>query len=296
MAAKPFSSTEPGGMFAYIDKFQAIVAELEVIDPTGYTDRQKKMTLLTNIRHAEGISHLVQKCRDEYNMSFDDCAAYIRQNAMFIDKIIQGKTPARLLHVHERSPEPNLDPEQKSVDEVSRLFHSMATEEGLEQTYQIFSTKTFRQSLSIPDVIWNELEPMLKDKINEIRAKVRENRKQKEKPKSEKLPNQYPSMKTKETLANLVSSVANLGLDDFDNETDDDMMVSSVFMARTFLPVDPPEMTSGPSDPPETSDNTPEPLMEVKAHFEYSMLPKFQDKVYAISDGGGRLMCFGQVC
>ena len=65
---KPFSSNEPGGMAAYIDQFQAYVGELDTIAPMEYSDSKKERMLLANIRDAEGVAHLVQKCRDDYTM------------------------------------------------------------------------------------------------------------------------------------------------------------------------------------------------------------------------------------
>ena len=46
---QPYSAREPGGMAAYIDKFQAYIAELETMIPADYTNARKKRLLLTNI-------------------------------------------------------------------------------------------------------------------------------------------------------------------------------------------------------------------------------------------------------
>ena len=96
---KPFSSKEPGGMAAYIDQFQTYIGELDTIAPTEYSDSKKKGTLLANIRDAEGVAHLVQRCRDDVTMSYDACAAYLRKNAILIDHTTNVKPPRRLLHV-----------------------------------------------------------------------------------------------------------------------------------------------------------------------------------------------------
>ena len=47
------------------------MAELETINPTEYTDYRKKKILLSNIRHAKGVAHLIPKCRDEKNITYD---------------------------------------------------------------------------------------------------------------------------------------------------------------------------------------------------------------------------------
>ena len=65
MAHTPFTNNDTGGMASYIDKFQAYVAELETIAPTDYSDFKLKRMLLSNIKSAFGIQHLIQKCRDD---------------------------------------------------------------------------------------------------------------------------------------------------------------------------------------------------------------------------------------
>src|SRR6476620_12509230 len=131
----------------------------------------------------------------------------------------------------------------------------------------MFNTKTVRESLSIPEAIWSELEPMIKDKITEIRAKVREKRKEKEqaKLKSEKIPNQYPSMKNRESVVNMVSKLTELSMEDADDDTDDDMIKSSVFMARSY------RVTNDSSQNDDSSQD-----IVVRAHFEYTLIPEFQ--------------------
>jgi hypothetical protein len=44
------------------------------------------------------------------------------------------------------------------------------------QTYQSFNNKTIRTSLRSPDGVWHALEPALKEQINAIRTRVREER------------------------------------------------------------------------------------------------------------------------
>ena len=85
--ANPYSSKSPGGMEEYIDTFQATMEQIDVLDPTTFSDVRKKRTLLKNVRHVTTIAHLVQKCRDDVTMSFDETAAYLRQNSILIDSL-----------------------------------------------------------------------------------------------------------------------------------------------------------------------------------------------------------------
>ena len=142
----------------------------------------------------------------------------------------------------------------------------------------MFNTKTFRESLGIPSLIWAELEPPIKDRINEIRAGIKAKcdisypspaKHESSKPylpKNDKMPNQYPTMKS--TVANLVNSLADLTVDS-DNDTDNEAMDVKTYMTKTWIPIDPP------SD-----------ILDVRAHFEYIDHPMFKDTIYAISDGG----------
>ena len=83
---RPFSNKDFGGMQSYIDHFQAYIGELESIAPSEYSDSRKKRMLLNNIRNAEGVAHLIQKCRDDDSMTYEDCAAYLRKYAFLIDQ------------------------------------------------------------------------------------------------------------------------------------------------------------------------------------------------------------------
>ena len=79
---------------------------------------------MTNIRHADGVAHLIQRCRDDKDMTYDQCAAYLRENALYIDRLNQAKTPSRLMLVQDKDAEP--ESEEKSPEDVLRLFHTMA--------------------------------------------------------------------------------------------------------------------------------------------------------------------------
>ena len=141
---KPFSSKEPGGMAAYIDQFQAYNGELDTIAPVEYSDSKKKRMLLANIRDAEGVAHLIQKCRDDEAMSYDSCAAYLRKNAILIDHTTRVKPPRKLMHVSDHyDSDRDEKPTTMSMEAVTKLFHSMSQESGVKNTYQMFKSKTF---------------------------------------------------------------------------------------------------------------------------------------------------------
>src|SRR5687768_6426191 len=106
-----------------------------------------KKLLLTNVRSASGIAHLIQKCRDNEYMSFNASAAYLRQNAILIDYASTSKPPTRLMHVDQE--------EQKgmTLESAAKRFHTMAEQDGLEFTYKVLNTRLLRENLSIPPSI-----------------------------------------------------------------------------------------------------------------------------------------------
>ena len=82
-----------------------------------------------------------------------------------------------------------------------------------------------------------------------------------------------------------VTAMAELALSDEEDKTDDDMVVSSAFMART-LPV---------NDHPGDFSINPDNILEVRAHFEYSFIPELQSKLNAISDSGADSCILGKM-
>jgi hypothetical protein len=147
----------------------------------------------------------------------------------------------------------------------------------------MFNNKPFRESLSIPDRIWNELEPSIKDKIMAIRANIRK-KNNTSKPR-QTIPCQYPTM-TKDTMLNLVSTMADCILDDNDEDTDDDFLHNtSAMMVRVS------------HDTPlnEVYEEKLEQDIEVRAHFEYTKHPELKSKFYAISDSGADSCVLGSI-
>ena len=72
--------------------------------------------------------------------------------------------------------------QMKTLEETSQLFTEYAIKKGLDHAYRFFNVRQNRESLSIPNSIWKELEPSIREQISVIRTKLRE----KYAPKSEK--------------------------------------------------------------------------------------------------------------
>ena len=226
--------------------------------------------LLSNIKTASGITHLIQKCRDDEDMTYAQTAAYLRKNAILLDHSNALKPSPRLMHVS------NDEEHSKNLEEVSKLFHTIALESGIEPAYRMFNARSFRDAMTIPTDIWKELEPAIKDKINEIRKKTRESDHPKPKLSFTDIPKQYPNVQPRATIANLVNSLGDMDIGD-GNDIDDDAMQSHAFMvkARVFM---------GP-----VSD-----VLDVSAHFDSCNTDLFNNSVYAISDGGADSCILGK--
>jgi hypothetical protein len=87
-------------------------------------------------------------------------------------------------------------------------------------------------------------------------------------------------MKPKATLANLVNSIADMAIQDSDDEETDDEILAPTYsyMVKTRVSIDPP------SD-----------VIDVKAHFEYGESANIKDTNYAISDGGADSCILGKM-
>ena len=277
IAQKPYTNNTPGGLGSYIDHFQAHIGELETIVPNEYTDAKKKRLLLSNIREADGVAHLLQKCRDDPSMSLETCATYIKEYAALVEKTNQVKPPRSLMHVaesYESDSDHKHEPSTKTMDEVCKIFHTMSKATGLKSAYNTFKSRDFRESLYIPQAIWEELEPSLQEEV--LKAKNKAKEKQAKSNNVSKIPDQYPSKRNQESIINLCTSVAEMGFDDEDS-TVDEAITSHAYMAKTVR-LDP-QGLSAPSDDSEQ-------VIQVRAHLEYRRQSWYPNKVYAIADGG----------
>ena len=172
----------------------------------------------------------------------------------------------------------------------------MMKEEGPIVTYNVFNTRVFRESMSIPDKIWAALDIPLKEKINEIQKKLKEQKVQKQEHLSkDRIPSQYPSMKNKESLINMVSAFNTLDKSDDEDDTDDEAVLrTSAYMVRSRTSSIPYKKSYPPGHVFGPTNGDSDDVIEVKAHFEYSLHQEFLNKVYAISDGGADSCILGK--
>ena len=90
-------------MVKFIDDLQSYIVDIEAIAPGDYTDDRKKRLLLSNVQPAPGISHLIQKYRDNEYMTYQYCASYLREKAFLFDHTNTTKPNSRLMHVEDKS-------------------------------------------------------------------------------------------------------------------------------------------------------------------------------------------------
>jgi hypothetical protein len=81
-----YKPNQTGGLASYLAKFLAAFHELEILGGEIYSDVQKKRSLMKNVQGVTGMSHLVQKCRGNFEcMTFDGMAQYLRENSKNIE-------------------------------------------------------------------------------------------------------------------------------------------------------------------------------------------------------------------
>ena len=171
----------------------------------------------------------------------------------------------------------------------------MTEEDGIETTFRCFNARSFRDRLGIPTPIWNEMEPAICEKVNEIRAKLKQKRPNTP-PRSSKseIPAQYPTMKSKDTIANLVNSLGDMDLGE-DSDTDDDILQTSAYMVKQKVSIDPCGDSDGELEiRTHLNLDPPSDVIDLRAHFEYEDSPHLRNVIYAISDGGADSCILGK--
>ena len=106
-------------------------------------------------------------------MTYEQCTKYLRSNSILIDSHNAIKAPSKLMHVEKQKEKYN---KYTTVEHVSKIFHTMALEHGYKNTYNMFNTQTFRESLNILAALWTELEPEIREKIVEARIRAKAKR------------------------------------------------------------------------------------------------------------------------
>ena len=80
-------------------------------------------------------------------MTYEDTAKYLRSNSILIDGNKYAKPPSRLMNVEDTNKKDYKS--QKNMEQVVKLFYTMAENNGYKNTYNMFNTKSFRDSLMI---------------------------------------------------------------------------------------------------------------------------------------------------
>ena len=132
----PYSSIQPGGLVGFIDQFMTALHELEILQNEEYSDSAKKRFLLKNIKGVHGAAHLVQKCRDDFTVSFEKMTQYLQENS----KNIEGENPSRKRLMVAASEEEQSGERQThtylTLQETSDLFESVARESSVFNAYK----------------------------------------------------------------------------------------------------------------------------------------------------------------
>ena len=149
------------GIADYIDKFQTWMEELEALGTRNYQDADKKRTLLRNLKSDTRLLSLIQICQDDVFKDFESTANYLRENGTSLDRTLKNtdSTTSKMLKT-----EKTLD-----LDECLKIVQKLSQESSLIKAYNTLKSPMVRESLKIPDEIWFQLEPKIKERILEIR-------------------------------------------------------------------------------------------------------------------------------
>ena len=204
----------------------------------------------------------------------------------------------------------DIEPEPMTLVEGRTIFNVKAQEMGKEVAYYCFNTQQFRQSLSIPDPIWRELEPSIRQECMEARKRA----KAKMRPgggrppgynnptaalhppsttsgtpsgtPAASIPAQYPTKvhkvtqeETQDAMVNLCETLGDLttGILEDGSDTDDE----------AFAAFGPPSSFIGMVQREDADE-----VIEVRAHLEY----RANGQVYGFSDSGADSTVCGKHC
>ena len=161
-----------------------------------------------------------------------------------------------------------------TLEECFKVVQNLTSEMSLSKAVAALQSSTVRASLSIPNEIWYELEPQLKERITTIRNEIRKkkaqqaNKKPEKPPDSSTIPSQYPSV----TAAQVNAMLAKLHIGS-DNEmsssegSTDDEILHNVMHTQVIREVH-------------------EQDLEVRAHLEHVINYSGSAQAYAILDRG----------
>ena len=116
---------------------------------------------------------------------------------------------------------------EPTVEECVSVVQNLISETSLTHVYNALQGKTFRDRLNILGPIWQQLEPQLKEKINEIKAAIR--KKKSSSDSTTKLPPQYPT--TPDPISALLATVDSTMCSDneSDGTTDNEALQARAF-------------------------------------------------------------------
>ena len=171
---KPYSLNTSGGLVAFVDTFQTSIEELGTLHLSYAPDEFKRDLLIDTLRPLPECVYMVDHITDN-QLDFSEACAYLREKALFTGLL---QTPSRRKFQKATIEEFNTVEEETGDDDVKKMFNTvsqLATETG-QPLSQLFSTMTssptMRESMRIPDALWNKLSVEIKKEINRIRQEA----------------------------------------------------------------------------------------------------------------------------
>ena len=171
---KPYSTNIQGGLVAFVDTFQTSIEELGTLHLSYAPDTFKRDLLIDTLRPLPECVYMVDHITDNH-LDFSAACAYLREKALF-SGMHQSSGRRKFHKVVTEDESVHEDTSEDNVTKVFTTVTQLASETG-QSLSQVFSTMTasptLRESMRIPDALWDKLSVEIKKEINKIRRKAR---------------------------------------------------------------------------------------------------------------------------
>jgi hypothetical protein len=225
-----YNPQEYKGVADYIDQFQTRMEELDALGTKNYGDADKNRTLIRNLKTDSKLLSLIQICHDDMLKDFEETSNYLRENVTSMDRTLKKiqAGSSKMLNTHKEE----IEERTPDIDECLKIVQNLMKETSLKRTFNALQSLTVCTSLNIPGDIWHQLEPQMKEKINEIKAEVRKKRAQESKP-MDLLPPQYAKVAQKVNAMVATMCTEHDEESDSDTSTNDEALHVTAFHTST---------------------------------------------------------------
>ena len=154
-------NSSQGTLVSFLDDWIAYMEELASMDDVDFTNKSKLRLLYRALRDTPSIQWIIDACKQE-DLSYKAACKRLRNQANTYDRHRERKQGRGAYNC--------------TKEDVVRLIHKVAQQDGTTpgQAYQFLSqSRTYRQSLRIPDAIWERISTECQDELKRARSQVK---------------------------------------------------------------------------------------------------------------------------